>query len=211
MANLELKAAPRLVAGKKVATLRRQGITPAHLFGPGIASEAIQVETGALQQILAEAGHTKLVNLRVGKEKKPRTVMVREIQFNNRNNSLIHVDFYQVDLTEKTRVEVPVRLTGESSIAKMKGNTLVQELNEVTVECLPAGIPEAIEVDISSLQTTDDMIRIKDITLPADVTVVNDPDVVVARIAVEKGETVIEKAESEADTAVETAAEEKKA
>jgi len=207
MTTIELKATRRHVEGKKVQTLREKGITPAHLFGPGVASEAIQVETAALKQTLAEAGHTKLVTLHIGHEKGPRTVMVREIQFNNRNNNLIHVDFYQVNLTENIKVEVPIVFIGESSAAKAKGNTLVQELNALTVQCLPTDIPSSIEVDISPLITAESMIRVKDIQVGKAVTVVNDPGVVIARIAVEKVEVEKPKVEVEAEAGAEAVAE----
>jgi len=207
MATIDLKAARRHVAGKKVQALRKQGVTPAHLFGPGVDSEAIQVDTAALKKTLAEAGHTKLVSLHVGHEKNPRTVMVREIQFNNRNNDLIHVDFYQVNLTENIKVDVPIVFIGESSAAKAKGNTLVQELNELTVECLPASIPSSIEVDISPLTTPESMIRVKDIAIPAGVTVINDAGVVIARIAVEKVEVEKPKEEAAAEATAEAPAE----
>src|SRR5271157_3830026 len=106
MATLELKATKRHIEGKKTQQLRRQGITPAHLFGPGVESLAIQCETPSLRNILADAGHTQLVSLHLGHEHHPRTVMIREVQIDNFRGGLIHVDFYQVNLTEALRVNV---------------------------------------------------------------------------------------------------------
>ena len=204
MTTIELKATRRHIEGKKVQVLRNKGITPAHLFGPGVKSEAIQVDTVALRQTLAEAGHTKLVTLHIGHEKN-HTVMVREIQFNNRNNNIIHVDFYQVNLTENIKVEVPITLIGESSAAKAKGNSLVQELNALMVQCLPTDIPSSIEVDISPLTTPESMIRVRDIMVGKAVTVLNDAGVVIARIAVEKVEVEQPKAEAGAEAGAEGA------
>jgi large subunit ribosomal protein L25 len=116
--------------------------------------------------------------------------MIREVQLDNFKGGILHVDFYQVKLTENIRVNVPITLKGESAAAKMKGNSLVQELNELTVLCLPANIPSAIEVDISPLVTADQMIRVKDLPAIKDVNIVNEPGVVVARIAVEVVEVV---------------------
>lgn len=207
MNTIELKATRRHLEGKKVRQLRDKGITPAHLFGPGVNSEAIQVDSAALTQTLAEAGHTKLVSLHLGHEKNPRTVMVREVQFNNRNNHLIHVDFYQVNLTEIIKVDVPIVFIGESTAAKAKGNTLVQELNALTVQCLPTDIPSSIEVSITSLTTPESMIRVRDIQLAKDVTILNDPGVVIARIAVEKVEVEKPKVEVEAEAGAEATVE----
>lgn len=206
MTTLELKATKRHIEGKKVKALRQQGITPAHIFGPGVKSETIEVETAALKHTLSQAGHTKLVNLLLGNEKNPRTVMVREVQISSLKGELIHVDFYQVSLTENIKVDVPIVLVGESIAAKAKGNSLVQELIALTVQCLPASIPSSIAVDISPLVTPDQMIRVKDIQVSQDVTILNDPGVVVARISVEKVE-VPEKPKVEAE-AVEAGAEE---
>lgn len=190
MATLELKATKRHIEGKKVKELRHQGITPVHLFGPNVESLTIQCDTASLRNVLAEAGHTRLVNLKLGHEKNPRTVMVREVQFDSFKGDLLHVDFYQVKLTEEIKVDVPINLVGESAAAKMKGNSLVQELNELTVQCLPANIPNIIEVDVTPLVTPDQLIRVKDLPSIKDVTIVNDPGVVVARIAIEVIEVV---------------------
>jgi large subunit ribosomal protein L25 len=209
MATFELKATKRHIEGKKVQELRRKGVTPAHLFGPGVESLAIQCDTPSLRNILAEAGHTQLVALKLGHEHSPRTVMVREVQIDNFKGGLIHVDFYQVKLTENIRVNVPIILVGDSAAAKMKGNSLVQELNDLTVQCLPANIPSKVEVDVTPLVTANDLIRVKDLPAIKDVTIVNDPGVVVARIAVEVIE-VVEKpkaAEEGAEEGAEAAAE----
>jgi len=202
---IELKAAKRHVEGKKVKQLRAQGVTPAHLFGPGVASEAIQASSEDVKKTLAEAGHTRLISLHLGHEKSPRTVMVREIQTDNLQNSILHVDFYQVNLAENIRVEVPIILVGESAAAKAKGNALVQELNQLNIECLPANIPPTVHVDISPIVTADQMIRVKDIQLGKDISILNDPDVVVARIAVEQIEKAPEKPAAEAEGEAEAA------
>ena|SRR5208283_791506 len=206
MATFELKATKRHIEGKKVKQLRHQGVTPAHLFGPGVESLAIQCDTPALTNVLVDAGHTQLVSLKLGHEHTPRTVMIREVQLDNFKGGILHVDFYQVKLTENIRVNVPITLKGESAAAKMKGNSLVQELNELTVLCLPANIPSVVEVDITPLVTADQLIRVKDLPAIKDVNIINDPGVVVARIAVEVIE-VVEKPKAEEEGA-EAAAEE---
>jgi len=207
MATLELKATKRHIEGKKVQTLRRQGVTPAHLFGPGVESLAIQCDTPDLRNILVDAGHTQLVSLKLGHEHHPRIVMIREVQIDNFKGGVLHVDFYQVNLAETIRVNVPIFLTGESAAAKMKGNSLVQELNDLTVQCLPGNIPSRIEVDVTPLVTADQLIRIKDLPAIADVTIINEPGVVVARIAVEVVEVEQPKAAAEEAEATEEGAE----
>jgi large subunit ribosomal protein L25 len=188
MDEIELKVTKRDILGKKVRFLRRQGITPVHLFGHGIESMALQCDTAELRQVLAEAGEAKLISVKLDKERRPRTVIVREVQVGLPKPGLLHVDFYQVKTAEKVKVEVPIALVGEAPALKLKENTLVQELDALTVECLPAKIPSGIELDISSLAESDQVLRVKDIELEKGVTVLNDPEVVVAGISARRVE-----------------------
>ena len=188
-----MKVANRGILGKKVKHLRRQGITPVHVFGHGIESLALQCDARELERVLSQAGQARLINLKLAKEKKPRTVVVREFDRDWRKGQLVHVDFYQVKMEEKIRVEVPVVLLGEAPALKSKENMLEHELGAFTVECLPAKIPNNIEVDISSLTELDQAIRVKDITLDKDITVLNNPDLVVAKISFRPVEKVEEK------------------
>jgi large subunit ribosomal protein L25 len=214
MDKIELKVANREILGKKVKHLRRQGITPVHVFGHGIESLALQCDTKELERVLGQAGQTRLVNLKLAKEKKPRTVVVREFDRDWRRGQLVHVDFYQVRMEEKLRLEIPVVLIGEAPALKSKTNMLDHELGTLTVECLPAKIPNSFEVDISSLAELDQAIRVKDITLDKDISVLNNPDLVVAKISLRPVEKVEEKvveeavaAEAEAEAKAEVAEE----
>lgn len=208
MDKIELKVANREVLGKKVKHLRRQGITPVHVFGHGIDSLALQCDARELERVLGQAGQTRLINLKLAKERKARTVVVREFDRDWRKGELVHVDFYQVKMEEKIRVEVPVVLIGEAPALKSKVNMLDHELGTFTVECLPAKIPDTIEVDISSLAELDQTIRVKDIRLDKDITVLNSPDLVVAKVSLRPVEKVEEKVVEEVVAAEAEAAEE---
>jgi len=193
MDKIELKVTKREVLGKKVKHLRRQGITPVHLFGHGIESLALQCNTGELERVLGQAGQTRLISLKLAKEKKPRTAVVREFDRDWRKGELVHVDFYQVKMEEKIKLEVPVVLVGEAPALKSKAHMLEHELGTLTVECLPAKIPTSLEVDISSLTEPEQAIRVKDIPLDKGITVLNDPELVVAKISLRPVEKVEEK------------------
>jgi len=202
----ELKVTNREILGKKVKHLRRQGITPVHLFGHSIKSLALQCETVQLERVLAQAEQTGLINLKLDNEKKPRTVMIRAFDRDWRKGQLLHVDFYQVKLREKLKLEVPVVLVGEAPALKSKDNMLEHELDTLTIECLPAKIPTNIEVDISSLTEPGQAIRVKDITRDKDIAILNDPELVVVKISwqrVGKAEEVAEELEEVAEKAVE--------
>ena len=210
MDKIELKVTNREILGKKVKHLRRQGITPVHLFGHGIESLALQCDTGELERVLGQAGQTRLISLKLDKEKKPRSVVVREFDRDWRKGQLVHVDFYQVKMEEKIKLEVPVVLVGEAPALKSKTYMLEHELGTLTVECLPAKIPASLEVDISSLTEPEQTIRVKDVALDKDITVLNDPELVVVKISsrpVEKiEEEVVEEVAEEAVEAPEEAA-----
>ena len=205
MDQIELNVTKREILGKKVRFLRRQGITPVHLFGHGIESQALQCDAAKLQQVLAEAGKTKLINFKIDGEKKARSVIVREVEIELPRRGLVHVDFYQVRKAEEMKVEVPVVLVGEAPALKVRENTLLQELDTLSVECLPANIPASVELDISSLTESEQVLRVKDIELEKGVTVLNDPEVVVAKISARRVEEVVEEVVEEAVEAPEEA------
>ena len=194
MDQIELEVTNREILGKKVRFLRRQGVTPVHVFGHGIESMALQCDTAKLQRVLAEAGKTRLINLKLDNEKRPRTVVVREVQLEPRTGESLHVDFYQVRMAERVRVEVPIVLVGEAPALKSKESMLTQGLNTLSVECLPANIPASVEVDLASLTELDQVVRVEDIELDKEVAVLNDPELPVVRISlrhVEKVEEVV--------------------
>jgi large subunit ribosomal protein L25 len=201
MDKIELKVANREILGKKVKYLRRQGLTPVHLFGHGIESLALQCDTDELERVLDRAGQTRLITLKLAKERKPRTAVIREFDRDWRKGQLIHVDFYQVKMEEKIKLEVPIVLVGEAPALKSKANMLEHELATLTIECLPAKIPSDVEVDVSSLTEPEQAIRVQDIVLDKDVTVLNHPDLVVAKISLRPVEKVEEKVEEEVEEA----------
>ena len=190
MEQIELHVSTRELMGKKSRFLRRQGITPVHLFGYDTEPMALQCETVLLKQVLKTAGKTKLVGLRVDKHRKPRNVVVREVQKNALSGELVHVDFFQVSMEEKIKVEVPVVLVGEAPALKSKTNMMVRELAAVEIECLPDRIPESIQVDISGLVEDDQSMQVKDLVLGEGVVALSNPEQVIVRIAPLKIEKV---------------------
>jgi len=206
MDKIELRVTNREILGKKVKHLRRQGITPVHLFGHGIKSLALQCATGELERVLSQAGQTRLISLKLDKEKRPRTIVIREFNRDWRKGQLLHVDFYQVKMEEKIKLEVPVTLVGEAPALQSKAYMLEHALGTLTVECLPAKIPARIEIDISSLAEPEQTIRVKDVTLDKDIAVLNDAELVVVKISsrpVEKIEEEVVEVVEEAEEAVE--------
>ena len=197
MKQIELRATSREILGKKVRFLRRQGIIPLHLFGHSVESIALQCDEAQLKRVLAQAGKTRLISLKLDKGKKPRNVVVREVQRDMRTDGLLHVDLYQIKMTEKIRVEVPVVVVGEAPALKSKENMLLQELNSLTVECLPNEIPASVKVDLSSLTEREQAIRVEDVILGKEVAILNDPELVMVKIGSRPKEKVEEVVEAE--------------
>jgi large subunit ribosomal protein L25 len=215
MDKIELVAHKRDLLGKKVRFLRREGITPVNLYGHGLESTSLQIETPALKKALAQAGRTSLVHLKVGSAKRPHIAIVRGIQHDPVKGELLHVDFYQVRMDEKLKIAVPLVLMGKAPAVKDLGGILVQEMGSIEVECLPANMPHSIEADISGLVQLDQAVHVKDLHVGDGVTILADPGKVVAKIArlrVEVVEAVAApaaEAEAEAEEEEEAEAEEK--
>jgi large subunit ribosomal protein L25 len=204
MQELKIKATKRDVLGKKTRFLRRQGITPAHLFGHSLESLALQCDSNELKKIVAHAGTTRLVSLSVEGEKEAKNVFLREIQKDTLTRELLHVDFYQIRKGEKMTMDVPIVLVGEAPAMKGKGRILSRGTTVLRLECLPEKVPPQIEVDISILAELDQSIHVKDIHLDPDILVHDDPELLVVKVSeviikVEEEKPVVEEvAEGEA-------------
>ena len=201
MNGLALLASKRDVLGKKTRFLRRQGITPAHLFGHGLESVPLQCDTAGLQRIIAQAGTTRLIALEIEGDKQPKSVFIREIQRDVCTGALLHIDFYQVRERERIKAEVPIVPIGEAPALKEKGRILTHSLTSLSVECLPDKLPPQIKVDLSPLEEAGQAIYVRDIVLSPDVTVITDPDQMVVKVSearVERVEEVAVEAEAEA-------------
>jgi large subunit ribosomal protein L25 len=184
MGDNELKVAPRAVTGKNVAKLRRAGQTPANVYGHRIDSTSVQADTAELTHLLRAMGRNALVTLSIEGEASPRTVMVREVAKNPLNGRVVHIDFYQVNMTEKMKADVPVVLTGTSEAVVTYGGVLLQMVDVIHVEALPADIPSEFTVDVSVLTQLDQAVHVRDLHLDsAKVTIHSDPDIVLARVA----------------------------
>jgi large subunit ribosomal protein L25 len=206
MEKIEVKVDSREILGKKVKQLRRQGITPVHVVGRGIESKSLQCDTADLRRVLMTAGHTHLVDLKIGKERKVHPALVREVQIHPISREILHVDFYQVQMAEKVKMEVPLVIIGESPLMKQKDTMLEHELNTLTVECLPSDIPGSIEVDITQLVKVGQPIRVSDIILAAGISIVNEPEQAIIKVATVRGATADEASDG-GDIASETTGE----
>lgn len=192
---MEIKTTTREILGKKVKNLRQKGIVPVHVFGHNIKSEFLQTEASSLEKLLRSAGTTRIVDLFVGHEKKSKKVLVKEVQRDYRTGKPIHVDFYEVSMKEKIKVQVPIVIRGEEECPAVKGKKgfLMENLRSIDIECLPGNIPEKIEVDVSILTDLGNAIHVSDLKLGQDINILTGAGEVVVKIAAERVEEVVEK------------------
>lgn len=199
MESIELRAGARTTRGKKVKDLRAANLIPAVVYGPDMASESIQVDERGLFKVLQEAGSTALINLFVGDVSEPRVVLAREIQRDSLSGRTLHVDFYEVRLTETVRTMPRLEFVGESPAVNSGIGVVIHTMNSVEVECLPTELISSIEVDLSVLETLDDNILVSDLRVPDSVIVMADPDDVVVTVVPMRVEEVEEVEEEEAE------------
>jgi large subunit ribosomal protein L25 len=180
MEQIELKAEPREISGKHVKHLRAEGYVPAVLYGSKIKATPIQIASKPLHKALAQAGGNTFIALQVG-DKKPVLALAREVQRDALRHHIIHADFYQVVMTEKITVEVPLVFVGDAPALK-DGGILVHGLDTLEVQCLPADVPHSIEVDLSSLTDFHSRVAVADLHLPPAITILSEPESLIAHI-----------------------------
>lgn len=182
MDTVQIDAEPRTVLGKKVKLLRQQGLVPANVYGHHLASVPLQLPEKLVAMRVARAGRSTLFSLQLGNGE-PRTVLVKEVQRHPVSGKVLHVDFFQVAMTEMLRASVPLHFVGEAPAVRETGGTLLHNITSVEVESLPADLPSSIEVDMSSLATLDDALHVSDLRVPDGVEVLTGPDELIAKVA----------------------------
>ena len=197
---MQLKASPRKPLGKRSRRMLREGKLPAIVYGYNTDPTPITLDRLEFQKVFVKSGRTHLVDLVLDGDRTEK-VLVREIQVHPRRQGPIHVDFYQVNLQEKIEVEVPVHLSGESAAVKRGDADVLHTMHSVRVECLPSDIPESFEVDITPLEEIDMELRVADLTVPKDVTILEEPEELVVKI-VHKRELKVEEEIPAAEAAV---------
>lgn len=176
---------PRAKSGKgETGRLRRRGYTPCIFYGPELAENVVgQIDTTQITRLLS-SGHWETIRINMklpsGTEE---MCIIREIQRHPLTGNLIHVDFMRLLKGRKVTVNVPVRVLGKETCPGIKEGGVLETLHEIEIETLPMDIPEYIQVDISALGLGD-MIHVRSLNLGDSVTVLADPEEVVAIIAV---------------------------
>ena len=178
-----VKLDPRTVIGKKVRQLRRQGVIPVHLYGADIQPSSLQVDERTLNRLLPQVGTNIPVSVELQDQDMENICFVREVQRHPVTEEVIHVDFLRVDVTKTVSAEVPLTLTGTSPAVTQMAGTLLQNVQSLSIEALPMDMPAEIPVDISVLVDFDITLLVGDVEVPGNVTVLNDPEDAIVRVA----------------------------
>ena len=208
MANrITLSLETRTIMGKQVKKLRKDGIVPVHLYGPSISPRFLQCSTPNLLKVLVQAGSNTPVFVTLPDSGEEHLAFVREVQWDPLRGTLLHADLLQTEVSQRISADVPILLEGESQAAREAGATVGQVLRTLSVEALPLDMPGDLRVDVSVLTDDSNVLRAGDIGLPGNVTLLTDPEEMVARIElpVRAGET--EEAEEAGPEATEEEAE----
>jgi large subunit ribosomal protein L25 len=176
-----LNAASRTETGKAVARLRKAGQIPAVVFGHGMASVSVSLDAHEFDMLRRTIHSNSLLSLVIDGKDKHR-VMVHGVQIDPRSRHLLHVDLFAIKSGEEVTVDVPIRTTGESFAVDRLGGTLLHAVDHVRVRALPEKLPEALEISIEGLDDFEKAIHLRDVPLPAGVTLLADPEELLVKV-----------------------------
>ncbi len=199
---MELLVKNRTVLGKKVKTLRREGLIPAEIYGHGIENKHIEVHEKDFRKVFKSAGENTLFDaVTEGGEKIP--VLINNIDRNAISGEILSIDFRAVRLDETVETKVPIELKGEAPAVK-NGFVVVQVMEEIEVEALPHKLPHKLTVDISSLENPGQSIHISDISFGEEVKILNAPESVIVTVTEKAKEEVVAPVPQASDVVVES-------
>lgn len=195
--NIVVEVQERTQQGKNAAgRLRRQGGVPAVVYGLDRPPLKVAVPARKIEDVLGlETGRNTIFTLSLAGQDRSRAVMIKALQRHPVTERLVHVDFLRVDLDKTVRVNVPIRLIGIPEGVKTEGGLLEFVLRQVEVECLPADIPDRLDIDVSGLHLNQNL-AVKDLPVKERVEILDDPDAIVCVVAMPKEEAapVVEEA-----------------
>ena len=201
-ARPSLAAKPRAVTGKAVKKLRSAGQLPAVVYGHGVDSTNVTIDAHEFDILRKKVGPNALIDLSVdGKKSDP--VLIHGVQVHPVNRRPLHADLFLVRMTEELTVDVRLVPTGEASAVTQLNGTLLQPTESVRVKALPDHLPQSIEYSIESLVDFDATLHVRDLAIPDDVTLLTDPDEIIAKVQAPRIEVEEEPVAAEGEEAAE--------
>lgn len=195
--TIVLKAKVREITGKKVKKMRAEDIIPAVLYGNKIESKNLLVNYLDFKRVYDKAGESALVELEL--EGKKVNVLIHATQTEPMSGKVSHIDFFQVNMKEEVETEIPLEFVGESPAVKELGGVLVKSLDEISVKCLPADLPEKYEIDLSKLVTFEDVIAVKDLKVSDKIEILVDGETLIVSVQEPRSQEELESLETKVE------------
>jgi len=200
--TVELAVSSRPLTGKAIKRLRRAGLIPANISGHGEPPQAIQLEAQAFEHLRQSHHATGMIALHLDGARHVQTALIRHVQRDPLSDRVLHIDFLRVGVSDRITAKVTLRFEGNAPGVKIEGGTLLHLLEALEITCAVGDIVESLEVDISPLEHIDEILHARDVKLPANFTLVTDPQEPIVKIAPQR----IAKVEVPAEAAPEPAA-----
>jgi large subunit ribosomal protein L25 len=206
--DIKIQGQPRTQAGRRVSRkLARQGLLPGIVYGGDQPAEMFQVEARQVERIAHTLGGglTTLFHFSVAGQSKPSVVIIKELQEDPVTGHLLHADLMRISMERSLHLKVPLRIVGTAKGVKQQGGVLDHILREIEISCLPADIPEAVEVEVTELEMGHSL-KVEDLTIPENVKVLTDlhsPVVSILAPAAEKSHAAEAEVEAPAEEAEE--------
>ena len=192
---MKLSVKKRDVFGKKVKNLRAQGLVPAVIYGKHVQAESISCVKNDLLKVYRTAWYSTPIELTGDVDQ---LVLINSLQLDPVSDEIISADFLAVSRTEKVSAKIPVVTFWESQLEKLNEGKIMQIRDEVEVEAFPQDLPSKFEIDISVLQTVNDVFFIKDLKVSDKVTILDDPELPILTVSVLSDEPEEEQGEATA-------------
>ena len=200
---MKLSVKKRDVFGKKVKNLRAQGLVPAVIYGKHVEAESISCVKNDLLKVYRAAWYSTPVEITGDVDQ---LVLINSLQLDPVSDEIISADFLAVSRTEKVSAKIPVVTFWDSQLEKLHEGKIMQIRDEVEVEAFPQDLPSKFEIDISVLQTVNDVFFIKDLKVSDKVTILDDPELPILTVSVLSDEPEEEEQTQEAAAPTEAAA-----
>jgi large subunit ribosomal protein L25 len=193
--TVEIQIEPRETGTKgKAKRLRRDGKLPGVFYGPKAQTVPLEVDRKDFMSRVADLEGSHLIRIKSGSPLlADKVALVKEMQFHPVTGEVLHADFYEVDLSAKIRVKVPLHFVGKA-VGVVRGGILQPIVREVEVECLPMDIPEFFNVEVSELDIGDSL-HVTELVMPEGVVAASESDLTLVTVvppSIEEAPTPVE-------------------
>lgn len=197
-----LAATPRTLFRKHSKQLRAQRKVPAVVYGKNRQPLSVELSLSEFTKIWHAVGESTVIDVAI-KDGETIKVIIQEVQLDPLTNVVQHADLHQIDMHEEIETDIPLNFIGESLAVKNLGGVLVRTIDHLEVKALPGDLVHDIPVNLEALATFEDLIRVKDLQVPEKITVLTDPEEVVAKVAEPRSEAELKALEEEVTENVE--------